>query len=72
MASNLKQIIKRAKDYVELEAKTKVRRISFAERFKLLGQEDIVLSVTTTDKKHPEWWVVGGTSPMNLYAKKKK
>ena len=66
---NLKQLVKHAKEYVEHEANTKVKRISFTERFYLLGREDVVLSVTTTDKKHPEWWVVGGSTPMNLYAK---
>ena len=66
---NLKQLIKRAKEYVELEANTKVRRISFAGSFQLLGSKDIVLSVTTTDKKDPKWWVVGGSTPMNLYSK---
>lgn len=69
MALNLKQLIKRAKEYVELQGHTKVKRVSFAERFYLLGQEDIVLSVTTTAKEHPEWWVVGGSTPMNLYTK---
>ncbi len=69
MTMNIKKMIKRAKEYVENEAHTKVKRISFAERFQLLGREDIVISVTTTDKKHPEWWVVGGTTPMNLYTK---
>lgn len=69
MALNLKQLIKRAKDYVELQAHTKVKRVTFAERFQMLGREDIVLSVITTDKKDPEWWVVGGSTPMNLYAK---
>jgi hypothetical protein len=66
---NLKQLIKRAKEYVEMEGRIKVKRISFAERFHLFGKDDIVLSVTTTDKKHPEWWVVGGSTPMNLYTK---
>ena len=66
---NLKQLIKRAKEYVEIEGHTKVKRISFAERFHLFGREDIVLLVTTTDKKHPELWVVGGSTPMNLYTK---
>lgn len=69
MALNFKQLIKRAKKYVELQGHTKVKRVSFAERFHLLGREDIVLSVTTTDKEHPEWWVVGGSTPMNLYTK---
>jgi len=69
MAKNLKKIIEQSKEYVEIQGKTKVKRISFAERFYLLGREDIVLSVITTDKKHPEWWVVGGSTPMNLYTK---
>ncbi len=69
MALNLKQFIKRAKEYVEVEAHTKVRHVVFAERFLMLGREDVVLSVITTDKKDPEWWVVGGSTPMNLYAK---
>ena len=66
---SLKQLVKHAKKYVEHQAHTKVKRISIAERFYLLGREDIVLSVTTSDKKHPEWWVVGGSTPMNLYTK---
>jgi hypothetical protein len=69
MALNIKQLAKRAKEYVELEADTKVTRVIFAERFHLLGREDVVLSVTTTDKQEPEWWVGGGSTPMNPYAK---
>ncbi len=69
MSLNIKQLIKRAKEYVELEAETKVTKITFSEKFSLLGQEDVVLSVETTDMKDKEWWVVGGSTPMNLYAK---
>ena len=69
MSLNIKQLIKRAKEYVELEAETKVTKVTFSERFSLLGQEDVVLSVETTDMKDKEWWVVGGSTPMNLYAK---
>jgi len=69
MTLNLKQLMKRAKEYVEHEADTKVKSISFTERFQLLGREDVVLLVTTTDAEYPEWWVVGGSTPMNLYAK---
>lgn len=69
MALNLQQLIERAKEYVELEADTEVTNISFAERFILFGREDIVLSVTTTDPEELEWWVIGGSTPMNLYAK---
>ncbi len=69
MALNIKQLVTRAEEYVAMEAHTKVKRVVFAERFHLLGREDVVLSVSTTDKEEPEWWVVGGSSPMNLYAK---
>jgi len=66
---NIKQLIKRAKEYVELEAETKVTKVIFSEKFSLFGQEDVVLSVETTDVKDKEWWVVGGSTPMNLYTK---
>jgi hypothetical protein len=69
MALSVKQLVKRAKEYVEHQARTKVKRVNFAERFHLFGREDIALSVVTADKKDPEWWVVGGSTPMNLYAK---
>jgi hypothetical protein len=69
MALNLEELIERAKEWVETEADTKVTKVTFAERFILLGREDIVLSVTTIDPEEPEWWVVGGSTPMNLYAK---
>ena len=66
---NIKQLMKRAREYVEIEADATVKRVVFVQRFRLLGREDIVLSVTTTDKAEPSWWVVGGSTPMNLYAK---
>ena len=69
MSLNIKQLIKRAKEYVELEAETKVTKVTFSEKFSLLGEEDVVLSVETTDMKDKEWWVVGGSTPMSLYAK---
>jgi hypothetical protein len=69
MALNIKELTRRAKGYVELETSTKVTKVTFAERFHLLGREDVVLLVTTTDKREPEWWVVGGSTPMNLYTK---
>lgn len=71
MALDIKELIKRAKEYVALEAKTKVISAKFAEKFTLFGNEDVVISVKTTDKEHPEWWVVGGATPMNLYSKKR-
>jgi hypothetical protein len=71
MRLNLSKLIKRAKKYVELEGDTKVLDVQFEEKFTLLGREDIVLSVITSESDNPEWWVVGGSSPMNLYSKKK-
>jgi hypothetical protein len=67
---HLKTFIQRAKEYVELEARTKVISVRFAERFTLLGRSDVVVSVRTTDEKDPNWWVVGGGTPMNLYSKR--
>ncbi len=68
MALNLKQIKQHAKKYVELEGHTKVLSVRFLKRLRLFGREDIVLLVRTTDRKHPDWWVIGGSTPMNLYS----
>lgn len=54
-------------EYVEIEANTKVISVEFIESFRLLGLNDSVLKVTTTDKEYPEWYVVGGDTPINLY-----
>ncbi len=70
MPLNLKQIKRHAKDYVELEAHTTVRGVSFVKRYRLFGDEDVVLRVRTTDPREPDWWVVGGSSAMNLYSVK--
>jgi hypothetical protein len=43
MPLNIKQLVKRAEEYVAMEAHTKVKRVVFAERFHLLGREDVVL-----------------------------
>jgi len=69
MSLNIKGLIKRAVEYVEMEAKTKVLNAEFVEKFTLLGDDDVVISVVTTDKTDPEWWVIGGDTPMNLYSK---
>ena len=70
MALNLKEIKRHAKEYVELEAHTTVLGVRFVKRYRLFGQEDVVLSVRTTEKKDPNWWVIGGSTPMNLYSMK--
>jgi len=69
MRLDLKELRERARGYVELEAHVKVKRVTFAERFLLMGSEDVVLSVSVEDRKDPEWWVVVGSTPMNLYLK---
>ena len=71
MALNIRQLIRRARDYVAMEARTKVTKARFHETYSILGQEDVVLSVSTTDPDDPEWWVIGGTTPMNLYSKRR-
>jgi hypothetical protein len=70
MGIHLKKFVQRAKEYVEMEARTKVKSVRFAERFTLLDRTDVVVAVRTTDKKDPDWWVVGGGTPMNLYSKR--
>lgn len=69
MPLNINQLSRRAKEYVESQVRTKVLRVTFAGRFSLFGNEDVVLSVSTTDRQHPRLWVVGGSTPMNLYSK---
>lgn len=70
MGIHLKKFVQRAREYVELEAGTKVLSVRFAERFTLLGRTDVVVAVRTTDRKDPDWWVVGGGTPMNLYSRR--
>lgn len=69
MAFNIDELIQRAKEYVELEADTQVTKVEFVESFSVFEREDVVLSVRTTDPKEAEWWVIGGSTPMSLYAK---
>ncbi|GEM_PF-1365207 len=69
MALNLKQFTKRVREYIEIEAHTKVKKISFVERYQIFGKEDLVFSVLTSDKKDAQWWIIGGSTPMNLYSK---
>lgn len=70
MSLKLTELKRHAKEYVEIEARTKVLKVKFVKRYRLFDREDIVLSVSTSDKKEPEWWVIGGSTPMNLYSKK--
>ncbi|HSY52563.1 MAG TPA: toll/interleukin-1 receptor domain-containing protein [Thermoanaerobaculia bacterium] len=70
MPLSLPELKRHARDYVELEASASVTSVRFVRRIQLFGQEDVVLSVTIEDRKDPEWWVIGGATPMNLYSKK--
>ena len=71
MALNLDELIRHAKDYVQLEANAAVLSAVHHETLTLFGREDVVLSVTIDDPSDPEWWVIGGSTPMNLYTKMK-
>lgn len=68
---DIEELNKRAWDYVQRQADTTVTSVEFVESFRLLGRDDAVISVVTTDKETPEWWVVGGDTPINLYDKSK-
>lgn len=68
---DIEELKKRAWDYVQCQADTTVTSVEFVESFRLLGRDDAVISVVTTDKETPEWWVVGGDTPINLYDKSK-
>lgn len=67
----IQSTMKPAKEYVELEADTKVIEIKFIESFTLFGKEDAVFLAKTTWAEYPGWWVVGGDTPLNLYSKDK-
>lgn len=56
-------------EYVELEADTKVQSIEIVDSFIHFGDVYYVLTTKTTDEEHPEWWVVAGETPTNLYPK---
>lgn len=68
---NIEELKERAWEYVEIEADTTVISVEFVETFRLLGKDDAVLIVRTSDTEIPEWWVVGGDTPINLYDKRK-
>jgi hypothetical protein len=65
-----KRLKRQAKQYVELEANTRVISIRLEGRHKpaLAPVRDTVFRVRTTDRTDPDWWVIGGATPMNLYS----
>lgn len=65
---DIKELELRAKEYVELEADTKVKAIKYSDKFVFLGSTDVVFSISS---EAGDFWVVGGDSPMNLYDKSK-
>lgn len=52
-----------------MEADTNVTSIEFIKRDTSWYGEDFIASACITDEEEPECWVIGGTTPMNLYAK---
>ena len=68
---DIEELKERAWSYIELQAQTRVTSVEFVELFRLLGKDDAALIVKTTDPKFPEWWVIGGDTPINLYDKSK-
>jgi TIR domain len=68
---DLHELRKHAREYVEMEGHTKVVSIRFKEILSLFGEDDAVFLAKTTDSAEPNWWVVGGSTPMNLYAQSK-
>jgi hypothetical protein len=68
---DIEQLKKRVCEYVVIEAKTQVTSVEFIESFRLLGRDDAVFKVTTIDQEFPEWYVVGGDTPINRYDVKK-
>ena len=71
MPLDIEELKDRAWEYVESEAHTTVLGIEFVETFRLLGTDDAAFLVRTSDPEEPEWWVVGGDTAINLYAKSK-
>lgn len=55
----------RVKSYVETEAKTAVKSIKYVKSYSVFGNQDLVFLVDTSDGK---WWVIGGSTPINLYS----
>lgn len=70
MGLDLRALKRHAKQYVELEAHAKVTSVTFVKRHTLFGKEDVILLVLIDDPTDPAWWVIGGSTPMNLYSKK--
>lgn len=70
MPLNLGQLKRHARRYVEREAHARVKSVRFSKLFTLFGREDVALEVRIDDRTDPAWWVIGGSTPMNLYSKK--
>jgi TIR domain-containing protein len=67
---DLEEFGRRAREYVETQASAKVVSVRFEESFRLFGAEDVVLLVKVIHKHDPYWWVIGGSTPMNLYSRR--
>lgn len=70
MALDLRSLKRHAKEYVEWQAHSRVTNVRFVRRYALFGMEDVVLDVEIEDDEDPKWWVIGGSTPMNLYSQR--
>lgn len=62
--NKIDKLKKLAKEYVQIEASTKVRAVEYIQTFRALNKEAVVLRVNSSEG---EFWVIGGDFPMNLY-----
>jgi hypothetical protein len=65
---DLAELKRRVREYVKIQERANVLSVKFEETFRLFGAEDVVLRVKIDDANDPDWWVIGGASPMNLYS----
>ena len=70
MPLSLPELKRHAREYVEIEAQARVLSLRFVRRLRLFDREVVILSVRIDDRNDPDWWVIGGSTPMNLYSKR--
>jgi hypothetical protein len=66
---DLNSLRRDAREYIEMEAGTKVISIRLKQKLSLFGEEDAIFLAETSDSEERYWWVVGGSTPMNLYSR---
>ncbi len=71
MALDIKELLKRSRQYVASQGHCKVLSARYVKTLTLFEQEDVIISVKIDDETDPDWWVIGGATPMNLYTKQR-